>query len=177
MRKISPTLGSKSSLVQENLLDYQEYSRQLAAKKSKFFMQSLHDSFNFLNLKTISNISKVLSHLDRINIICLSDLNETVDDFMNKLTALKLFVGKDESKNNNEKSFTFFVDVLENETADIKLLFKEKSLIISNKKKAKGKKLLWAKSASSFDVTIKDKLEIFLNCIYMNILTRKILQK
>ena len=70
--------------------------------------------------------------------------------------------------------FIINLDLLDNEKYNISLNFNENSIIISNKENYSGINLIWAQS-NLFEISLEKKLEVFFDCIYMNVLARKVL--
>lgn len=169
MEKISPTVNIKASLKNEKIFNCQESINQSKDLKSSFFMNSLYDSFNFLNLKTIGDISKALLSAESLKVICLESLKKEANSFTEKLLFLGLPINEIESKKN--KTFYVYFDISNKDADDLKFILKKKRFVVSNKKKFKGETLRWAKSSNSLKITPEEKLEVFLNCLYMNLLT------
>lgn len=168
MGKISPIVDEKIFFINKKKLIFDNTDF-----KNESINCSLHDSFNFLNLKIINKISNLILESQKINIICVGEFQKNVSDFADKLLKLGIFVECYSSiKENN--IFIINLDLLDNEKYNISLNFNENSIIISNKENYSGINLIWAQS-NLFEISLEKKLEVFFDCIYMNVLARKVL--
>lgn len=173
MGKISPIFNKKDSLYLNSVFDYTEADiKDVKVLKNDFFEHALYDSFNFLNSNMISNIATAISNSKCINIVYENNYNR-INEFINQLLKLGFYVNIVNSEKSSLDLFYIHIDVNEKGETNVKLVLEKDYVKISNKKNSKGSDLLWARS--SLDVPLEKKLKIFFDCIYMNILARKVL--
>lgn len=184
----------KLELKQQNNTDpifnpYCTEYKQIPKLDSTYNRQTLYDAINFLYSHFINTVSNLILNAKYVNVFCSKDVFEISSEFLKKLLSFGVcgsIYCLDTTENSLEvnaeqNSLFIFIDINNDETSIFKLPQKGNSTVVI---KNHNKHYSTNKLESTLSINLhkpqiknlseKDKFKIFLNCIYINILSKKL---